>query len=99
MASIRSTGNNLNSYPPAVTRLIGPLVLWTCTALSQQRHGLNGDSFENGTREVLRKELKDRATDLMTYVGLIKLKMPRTMWDELGLFSSEFEEDGRRIHT
>lgn len=78
--TIRLAAQNLANFPPTVSRLIGPLILWTVTAISKRREELYGDD-ENQTKAAMRDALAAQANDLLVFAGLIKLRLSKGVWD------------------
>jgi nuclear pore complex protein Nup93 len=87
---IRNIAQNVASHSAEVGRLIGPLLLWTITAIGRQRELMRaGGQFENETREVMSKELVVKARDCMTFAGLVSFRLPKGVWDAITIGASE----------
>ncbi|MCJ1401087.1 hypothetical protein MMC11_004299 [Xylographa trunciseda] len=84
---IRSYAQKLNTLQPNISRLVGPLLLWTMVCISRQCDILSGNDgqggFETHTRSVMRADLVTKAKDLMVFAGLIKLRLGNGIWDAL----------------
>lgn len=88
---VRHIGNNVAGSPPVISRLVGPLMLWVLYSISHYRAQLiHGEGFETAQREATKHSLAVMTKDLMIFVGLIRLRMPKAIWDELGLYNGEF---------
>ena len=94
---IRAHAQTLSTLHPTVSRLAGPLLLWTITCISRQREVLSGEGgqggFESDTRRAMREELVGKAKDLMVFAGLVRLRLGKDVWDgivggagELGVY-------------
>jgi nuclear pore complex protein Nup93 len=81
---IRSHASALSSLPTPISRLAGPLLLWTIMAISRQREVLSGD-----TRQQMREELMLKAKDLMVFAGLVKLRLPKGVWEGIVMGAGE----------
>ena len=82
IATIRKCAQSISSAPPEIGRLIGPMLLWTLTAISNYRDAL-GSSPEDSTRKGMREQLARAAKDLMVYAGLVKLRMQKSYWEAI----------------
>ena len=92
--AIRAAAQNVGTLPPTVSRLIGPLLLWTITAIGRQRdillgQGENGTGFDSDTKAAMRAELVNKAKDVMTFAGLVQFRLPKGVWDGVTLGAGE----------
>jgi nuclear pore complex protein Nup93 len=84
IAVIRAAAQNLSNAPPAIARLIGPLLLWAMTCISRERERLDGvgqGGFDNDARRSVRDGLARQAKDLMVFAGLVKLRLGKGVWE------------------
>ncbi|MCJ1308804.1 hypothetical protein MMC25_002459 [Agyrium rufum] len=82
--SIRQHAQNLSTVPPTVSRLLGPLLLWTMTCISMLREELvRGGMYETPEKKKMAEGLADMAKDLMVFAGLVKLRLGKGVWEGL----------------
>ena len=64
-----------------ISRLVGPLLLWTIMCISKQRASLSQKYYEGGASRQLSEELLSAARDLMVFAGLIKYRLSEKVWE------------------
>jgi nuclear pore complex protein Nup93 len=87
--AIRHSAQNLSRYPQTISRLVGPLLLWSIRCIGKQRDelqagdGFDGASYETETRRSMRDRLTVNAKDLMVFAGLIKLRLGNSVFESI----------------
>ena len=81
--AIRSSSSKFDRLPSPITRLIGPLLIWTITCISRQRESLARKQFggDGSTSKELSEELLSAARDLMVFSGLVKYRLSERVWE------------------
>ena len=81
---IRASATAFNALSPVISRNIGPLLLWTITAIGKQRELLASRQYgggEGGTNREISEELLGSARDLMVFAGLVKYRLGDRVWE------------------
>ncbi|KAF2086579.1 NIC-domain-containing protein [Saccharata proteae CBS 121410] len=84
-AIIRHLAANFNALPPVISRLIGPLLMWTLACCGRERAKLGADEFLTGGAASLRDQLMQAARDLMVFAGLVRYKLPPRVFEALAV--------------
>lgn len=89
MAVIRSYASKFGDMAPTVTRNVGDLLVWTVVALARERERLRAGEFEDPTRKATVEGLGQAARDLAVYAGLVRYKLPPTVFEALSRAGSD----------
>ncbi|KAI9747405.1 MAG: hypothetical protein M1835_002124 [Candelina submexicana] len=83
MHTIRSSAQAFDTLPQVISRNVGNLLMWTITCCGRQREVLRSTQYEDRTRKEMSRELAMTATDLMSFAGLIRYKLPPRIYELL----------------
>lgn len=86
---IRSTANQFSTLTPEVARNIGNVLLWCIMCCSRHREHLLRGPFEDPTKQKLADELLQKGRDLMVFAGLIRYKLPPSVFETLAKVGQE----------
>ncbi|KAG8530068.1 uncharacterized protein KY384_005550 [Bacidia gigantensis] len=78
---IRNSAQAFNNLPSPISRNVGPILLWTITCISQQRHALAQRQFEAGENKQISDNLLSAAKDLMVFAGMLKYRLGEKVWE------------------
>jgi len=90
-STIRSFATKFSSLPPSVASCIPALLMWTVTACNNERHALMRKQYgaNEGTRELLIKDLKQKNLDLTSYTSQLRYRFPAYLHEALAKAQSD----------
>ena len=75
--------------PQAISRNVGPILLWAITCISKLRERLARRQFEGGATLENEKQLASAARDLMVFAGLVKYRLSERVWEAVSAVAGD----------
>ncbi|KAE8148846.1 putative nuclear pore protein [Aspergillus avenaceus] len=80
---IRGAAQAFSSFPMAISRNVGHVIMWSITCIGHERERLKSGVYENEIRQSLADDLLVMAKDLMIFSGMVKYKLPPRVYETL----------------